>query len=1518
MANSVTLEVILEGKNLKVVQKDMDKLTTSTNKSATAQERLTKTGKRHHKGAKGVAGATANGTKAFSKMRNEIGGGSSGLVGAYATLAANVFAATAVFYALRKAAQFESIIQGLERTGNAAGTNLPLVADNLKKITGAAITTRQAMESVAIGSSAGFDSTQLEKLTKVAKGASIALGRDMSDSLDRLIRGAAKLEPEIIDELGIMVRLDDATSKYAESLGKTAAQLTQNQRSQAFLNAINENGLKKYADIADNIDINAFDTLAAAFSDMATSLTTFLNKALIPIATFFAEHQGALLGVSILFASTISKQMVPALYGMADGLASAAAAQAAQAKEGLKGLHTVSKGETAYSKYLAKVDAGTDTLEDAKEGHHSLGLSIAQKERHLKSLTGEVGKAGTAMDIYSKEIDDVRRQQLALAQSMQLSQAALAKQTGATAVANFGNFQFKLGWQNLTLSVEQYKLSLVTAGVKTTMWGAIVNFAKLGTYSFALSLKAVGAAAMSAIGPLGLLWTIGTLIWDWYKDNFMQPSEIETRAKAYVDSLENIKAANEQLATSHAKGSDLIIAKYKVAIGFINDTSTRMIKSAREEAAANKAAATVKKDAAKEVAAEILVEQAALKIIGKTQGVNLAAYKTQEQVINRLVTKMNGLDAAGAKLSKTALYVDKNSTSFKNLGATIKELEEQSETNVITKAYTDQLKELEKTLKQDGATISVEKFNEALKAAGLEAETAKGFVNSVTGAFSLFEKELTKLQLKKTTPFDGLLQSSISLQNEFAELAKEGGKMGEVLLGNLSSLVPGFEKAFGEGKGAEAINTYVTSLQEAVDTLKRFPSELKKIKTDQKIINGLAKFSVSAAQEALKLRRDEITLREDEVAALETAKEASGILGETELKILETKKAELRVLKAQNAEGIETTRIAITTAKLAKEVLGIENKLLGAKRKGMDLARDLLKTEVLIAKAKEPGTEDIKLTAQEELGIFLLQKKARQNLIQQETAMKSAMNEVEFTLLSLKFELIKEQLAANEKLFGDDIIRLGNIQATLAKAESLNEKNIQTEGELRLAQIELEHQTKLRNVRKEVLESTKGTKTLAESFLNLGKSLTIDPKIVEANKAKIKSAIEIKEWVTVAIGEGKGEGGALDAKQKEAITAEITAAMTIPDPFANLNFAEKISTMVNAFAPLKAEFAKLGPGGELVVSMLVGLETMAAGFENTFNKIAEIMSETEMTSFASFKQAWTELTNPEKAEILSVAFSAVANSIGALAGIMASASRNTVAGIDREIAAEKKRDGKSKESLNKIRGLEAKKEAQKKKAFDQNKKMMMAQVIMSTAAAYMGIMAATASSVGFLAPALASIALVMGAAQLAVIAGTSYQGGGSSSIGSSPSSSTTSVGQRKSSVDLATSKSASGENAYFRGSRGMGGPGDFVPTGAMMGAKYRNEGGPTTGYVVGEQGPELFMPDRPGTIIPNDEISSSSQNVNISINAIDSRGVEQVLVEQRGNIIGMIRDAANNIGEEFYEDIDTSIYTPESAGARLY
>ena len=46
-------------------------------------------------------------------------------------------------------------------------------------------------------------------------------------------------------------------------------------------------------------------------------------------------------------------------------------------------------------------------------------------------------------------------------------------------------------------------------------------------------------------------------------------------------------------------------------------------------------------------------------------------------------------------------------------------------------------------------------------------------------------------------------------------------------------------------------------------------------------------------------------------------------------------------------------------------------------------------------------------------------------------------------------------------------------------------------------------------------------------------------------------------------------------------------------------------------------------------------------------------------------------------------------------------------------------------------------------------------------------------------------------------------------------------------------------------------------------------------------------------------------NVNFTINAVDAAGLEQTIQSQRGNIIGMIREAANDTGEFFLEDVDT-------------
>ena len=108
----------------------------------------------------------------------------------------------------------------------------------------------------------------------------------------------------------------------------------------------------------------------------------------------------------------------------------------------------------------------------------------------------------------------------------------------------------------------------------------------------------------------------------------------------------------------------------------------------------------------------------------------------------------------------------------------------------------------------------------------------------------------------------------------------------------------------------------------------------------------------------------------------------------------------------------------------------------------------------------------------------------------------------------------------------------------------------------------------------------------------------------------------------------------------------------------------------------------------------------------------------------------------------------------------------------------------------------------------------------------------------------------------------------------------------------------------MRGARGVGGPENFTP--AFMGYKNRAEGG-NTAFMVGEQGPEMFVPERPGRIIPSDDIPAPTPiNANINISAIDAEGVEDVLINQRGNIISMIREAANAQGNTFLEEVNVA------------
>jgi hypothetical protein len=306
-----------------------------------AQKSSTKTGSRAADAALGVStpglgrGATGAGGRGGERDFARQAQGLGGLVHVYATFAANIYAVTAAFGALQKAADVSNLIRSADTLSSRYGVALKDVASQLKAITDQALSTEDALAFSAMGASAGVTSKQMEQLTLAATGASKALGRDLNDSMQRIFKGAIKLEPELLDELGIMVKLDDATREYARGLGKSALALTEYERRQAFVNAVIEQGNQKFSDAA-KLSANPYTQLVASLKELQQEGLSVINLVLAPIAKLLAESPTALIaGVGILIAK-LAKMAMPDLLPNAERRFEAASTAAEEASKKMK------------------------------------------------------------------------------------------------------------------------------------------------------------------------------------------------------------------------------------------------------------------------------------------------------------------------------------------------------------------------------------------------------------------------------------------------------------------------------------------------------------------------------------------------------------------------------------------------------------------------------------------------------------------------------------------------------------------------------------------------------------------------------------------------------------------------------------------------------------------------------------------------------------------------------------------------------------------------------------------------------------------------------------------------------------------------------------------------------------------------------------------------------------------------------------------------------------------------------
>jgi len=430
---------------------------------------------------KGVAQASSTGTKNFSKMAQGI---TSGLVPAYATLAANIFAISAAFNFFKRQADLQILENSQVSYANNTGLALGTLTERLKDASDGMLSFQQASQAAAIGVAKGFSPKQLEDLAEGARKVSTALGRDFEDSFDRLVRGVSKAEPELLDELGITLRLETATKNYATSLDIAENSLTEYQRSQAVLIETQRQLDDQFSSV--DPETNPFVELQRTFEEIVRTGT----KLVLPFFKAFASIINSSAPAAVAVFSAIGVSIARAAIPM-DEINNKITEFAENSKASVS---TAEARIKSYSNVISDLSTQMSKVNDEAAAFGQVAATNILSQGNTKSPL--LRKVASGEDLYP-------RQNAALSAQLKAAEAQYRNQgkviSGIFAGASKTALQ---DMRDLTKGTSREFSILTRRGIKRNVdiWDLrIKKFAATTKKEFA-GIKASGAAAFAGVG----------------------------------------------------------------------------------------------------------------------------------------------------------------------------------------------------------------------------------------------------------------------------------------------------------------------------------------------------------------------------------------------------------------------------------------------------------------------------------------------------------------------------------------------------------------------------------------------------------------------------------------------------------------------------------------------------------------------------------------------------------------------------------------------------------------------------------------------------------------------------------------------------------------------------------------------------------------------------------------------------------------------------------------------------------
>lgn len=183
--------------------------------------------------------------------------------------------------------KFESVKASFKSLAESQGQSADQIIEKMREASFGTINDLELMQKANNALLLGLPVDRFDDMLKVAQGASKATGESMDFMLQSIVTGLGRGSKMILDNLGIVIDTEQAYKKYAETLGKTADKLDDNEKKQAFINEALAVGIKNLNNLGP-IQETVNDKWARANAQLE-NISFSLGKLVIPIFREFLD-----------------------------------------------------------------------------------------------------------------------------------------------------------------------------------------------------------------------------------------------------------------------------------------------------------------------------------------------------------------------------------------------------------------------------------------------------------------------------------------------------------------------------------------------------------------------------------------------------------------------------------------------------------------------------------------------------------------------------------------------------------------------------------------------------------------------------------------------------------------------------------------------------------------------------------------------------------------------------------------------------------------------------------------------------------------------------------------------------------------------------------------------------------------------------------------------------------------------------------------------------------------------------